>query len=79
MRSPAPAPADQAAIAAAEVAKLIMRIQLSLNARGYCSCAIDGKFGQQLQSALKKFQKDNAMKVTGLPDSDTLQKLEVAF
>jgi peptidoglycan hydrolase-like protein with peptidoglycan-binding domain len=56
-----------------------MRIQLSLNARGYCNCAIDGKFGQGTQTALKKFQKDSSLKVTGLPDTETLNKLNVEF
>jgi His-Xaa-Ser repeat protein HxsA len=65
--------------AASEVAKLIMRIQLALNSRGYCNCTIDGKFGQTTQLALKKFQKESSLKVTGLPDTETLQKLEVSF
>jgi len=69
-------PADRAA---AEVAKLIMRIQLSLNSRGYCNCTVDGKFGQRTQLALKKYQKDNGLTVSGLPDTQTLKQLDVAF
>jgi peptidoglycan hydrolase-like protein with peptidoglycan-binding domain len=74
--SPSKPPVDAAA---AEVAKLIMRIQLALNSRGYCNCTIDGKFSQVTQNAVKKFQGDNSLKVTGLPDTETLQKLNVAF
>jgi len=56
-----------------------MRIQLSLNSRGYCNCKVDGKFGQGTQLALKKYQKDNGLKVSGLPDTETLKMLDVAF
>lgn len=77
--APSAAAADQSAVAAAEVAKLIMRIQLALNSRGYCNCAVDGKFGQGTQLALKKYQKDNGLKVSGLPDTETLKMLDVAF
>jgi len=56
-----------------------MRIQLALNARGYCNCVVDGKFGQRTQIAIKAFQKDSGLRVTGLPDTETLNKLGVTF
>lgn len=57
----------------------MMRIQLALNSRGYCNCQIDGKFGRATEDALKKFQKDNGLKPTGVPSSETLQKLGISF
>lgn len=76
-----PPPSTPAApdAALAEVAKLNMRIQLALNSRGYCNCTVDGKFNQKTQLAVKAFQKDNGLRVTGLPDTETLNKLGVSF
>lgn len=62
-----------------EAVKLAMRIQLALNSKGYCSCAIDGVYGGATEKALRNFQKDNGLKVTGLPNLETLEKLGVSF
>jgi peptidoglycan hydrolase-like protein with peptidoglycan-binding domain len=62
-----------------ETAKLMMRIQLALNSRGYCNCKIDGQFGTATENALKQFQRDQGLNATGLPSSDTLQRLGISF
>ena len=72
-------PASPPDAAAVEVAKLIMKVQLALNARGYCNCAVDGKMTPVLELAIRKFQAANSLKETGKLDSILLKVLEVNF
>jgi putative peptidoglycan binding protein len=51
---------------------ILRRAQQMLAERGVFTGAVDGKFGPTTQKALEKFQKDNKIAVTGLPDQRTL-------
>lgn len=44
---------------------LVQMIQQQLKARGYYSGAIDGKFDREVEEAVRKFQKENKLPVTG--------------
>lgn len=46
---------------------------------GYGPGPIDGRIGAQTQSALRRFQKDKGLKVTGDADQDTIDKLDELF
>jgi peptidoglycan hydrolase-like protein with peptidoglycan-binding domain len=50
------------------------KIQEALNAHGG-KLKADGKFGKGTKNALKKFQKENGLKVTGKADKETMEKL----
>jgi peptidoglycan hydrolase-like protein with peptidoglycan-binding domain len=54
----------------------IKSVQEALNKDGYKLTA-DGMMGNHTVSAIKDFQKKNDLKVTGLPDSETLAKLNL--
>lgn len=77
-RAPLLAPPPSAS-GKSEAVKLAMKIQLALNSKGYCSCAIDGVYGGATEKALRSFQKDNGLKVTGLPNVETLERLGISF
>ena len=58
----------------------VKELQALLIARGY-SCGakgVDGKFGNDTLAAVKAFQKDNGLKVTGTVDAGTWEALETA-
>jgi len=60
----------KAAMSTEEVKKL----QDALNAHG-AKLKADGKFSKGTKNALKKFQKENSLKVTGKADKETNEKL----
>lgn len=51
------------------------QVQLRLLELGYQPGPADGKMGKKTVEALKKFQRDNKLAITGKPDSDTVVKL----
>jgi Putative peptidoglycan binding domain len=53
---------------------LTKKVQKALNGHGI-SVAIDGQMGPETKSAIKKFQKQNALPITGKPDRATLLQL----
>lgn len=55
--------------------EVLRRAQQSLAAQGLYSSAIDGNYGDSTRKALTAFQEKNALKVTGLPDMETLYRL----
>ncbi|WP_316568240.1 L,D-transpeptidase family protein [Neobacillus sp. YIM B06451] len=54
----------------------VKTLQIALTQRGYKTNGIDGVFGPGTEAAVKKFQKDNKLKVTGIVDSGTWKALE---
>ncbi len=59
--------------------RLVMALQRALQKRGYYTgMVIDGWFGPETESALKTYQSDNGMRVTGIADLSFLLKLVVA-
>jgi peptidoglycan hydrolase-like protein with peptidoglycan-binding domain len=54
----------------------IMAVQKALNGAGF-TLKEDGMMGKQTHQALKKYQKDNNLKVTGKADKETMAKLGV--
>jgi peptidoglycan hydrolase-like protein with peptidoglycan-binding domain len=54
----------------------IMEVQKALNGAGF-TLKEDGMMGKATHQALKKYQKDNNLKVTGKADKETLEKLGV--
>lgn len=59
------------------LAELVIRVQLALNSKGYCNCQITGQMNQPTREALKKFQKAQGLRATGLMDTETLNRLGV--
>ena len=53
----------------------VRRLQSRLNELGYMDQEPDGDFGSKTLKALKRFQKDNDLKQTGVLDEDTQLKL----
>ncbi len=51
---------------------ILRRAQQMLIERGYYKGTADGKFGPANQGAIRKFQKEKKITVTGLPDQRTL-------
>jgi len=59
--------------------RLVMALQRALQKRGYYTgMVIDGWFGPETESALKDYQKDHGMQVTGIADLSFMVKLVVA-
>ena len=50
--------------------------QQSLTKAGLYKGKVDGKWNDELSSAVKKYQTQNKLKVTGKLDEETLKKLE---
>ncbi len=50
-------------------------VQRQLAERGYYKGGIDGQFGPASKSALKRFQRNNDIKSTGLIDEPSLKAL----
>lgn len=51
---------------------ILRRAQQMLSERGFYKGTADGKFGPATQKAIRKFQKEKKITVTGLPDQRTL-------
>ena len=62
---------------AAKYAPLVEKAQKRLIELEYFSGTADGKMGPKTQEAIKKFQQDNGLSVTGELDQVTLEKLEI--
>jgi peptidoglycan hydrolase-like protein with peptidoglycan-binding domain len=52
-------------------------VQLALRRQGYYRGPIDGSIGPASQRAIRSFQRDNDLPVTGTVDSNLLQALRV--
>ncbi|MBL7181027.1 MAG: peptidoglycan-binding domain-containing protein [Pseudomonadota bacterium] len=82
MQAPAQPAAAPAKAAHKKMAKKAMpsekikAVQKALNTAGF-TLQEDGFMGKKTKEALKKFQADNGLKVTGKADKETLAKLEI--
>ena len=56
----------------------VRNTQSALNSRGYDAGAVDGLWGPNTQSALRRFQADRGLAPTGLLDDETRAALGVA-
>lgn len=75
--APAPAPVEAAPAPEAKVEKkpaTVADVQQKLAEHG-AKIKADGKMGPRTKQALKKFQKSNGLKTTGVADEATLAKL----
>lgn len=54
----------------------VRAVQKALNKEGF-KLKVDGLMGKHTRAAIKKFQKENGLKVTGKPDAATLVKLGI--
>lgn len=70
--SPEPAPVDQRAWLARD---RVVALQLALARRGISSGPVDGVVGSQTRAALRVFQRSQGLKVTGMVDDETLDRL----
>jgi len=61
-----------------EPARVVMKAQLELAARGYYLGIVDGRIGHFSESALAAFQRDQGIIETGVLDDVTLEKLGIA-
>ena len=57
--------------------ELIESAQAKLNEEGYKSGTVDGKMGPVTRGAIRKYQQDKGLKVTGTLDESTLTHLNV--
>ena len=57
--------------------KDIRKLQERLTELGYSPGPVDGIWGKKTETALKKFQEDNGLSVTGKYDTETTKKLSV--
>jgi lipoprotein-anchoring transpeptidase ErfK/SrfK len=55
----------------------ILRVQLALSRHAISSGSLDGMMGPQTRAALRAFQQQQGLPVTGAPDSATLAELEL--
>jgi len=53
----------------------VLQVQQRLIELGYNPGPADGIMGKSTVSALKKFQQDNSLSITGRADSETVEKL----
>lgn len=58
-------------------ASVVKKVQKKLNKLGYDCGKVDGKFGKKTKKAIKKFQKDEEMKVDGNITKKLLKKLKI--
>jgi len=58
--------------------ELVMQIQQALNNIGYHLAELDGKLGPETTAALKRFQTDRHLLLTGKPDDITLAALGIS-
>jgi His-Xaa-Ser repeat protein HxsA len=59
-------------------AKTIKKVQKALNELEYDCGEVDGKCGKKTKSALKKFQKDNDLKVDGIIGKQVIKALNIS-
>jgi peptidoglycan hydrolase-like protein with peptidoglycan-binding domain len=52
-------------------------VQIALARRGYYRSAIDGQAGQQTRSAIRRYQRDRRLAVTGAIDRSLLRSLGI--
>jgi len=76
--SSAPGSASSGQAASGQSRAQITQIQQALKAKGYDPGTTDGVMGIQTQEALRKFQKENGLKVTGTVDAQTAKALGVS-
>lgn len=57
----------------------VKEIQRKLNEKGYNVGEVDGIFGSNTQSAVRRFQQDNGLKVDGIVGNDTAKKLGISL
>lgn len=57
----------------------IADVQHLLAARGYYDGAVDGIAGRRTRAAIRRFQRDAGLPVTGVPDQGLLRALETAL
>ena len=55
--------------------ELVREIQEELKARGYYTSAVDGLYGRGTRKAIREFQQDEGLSVTGQPSEDLLTYL----
>lgn len=72
--SPKPAPRADTA----REKMTIDEVQTKLIGLGYLKGKADGMIGKNTTDALRRFQKENGIAVTGKPDSDTISRLRTA-
>lgn len=53
----------------------VKKLQQALKDKGYLKGSVDGVFGSQTKTAVKKYQKDNKMTVNGIADTKMLESL----
>ncbi len=58
------------------VSPYVKNIQKLLALNGYYFDAIDGDFGSNTEEAVRNFQRDQGLKITGIVDSKTLKKMQ---
>ena len=74
--TPTPGKAPPAQAAPSKVpSNIAFDVQRGLAELGYLKAKPDGVFGKTTSDALKKFQNDNGLTVTGMPDKETLAAL----
>lgn len=56
----------------------IIQLQTNLQKLGYFKSTIDGVLGKITKDAIKSFQRDNGLEVTGMADSNTIQEIKDA-
>jgi len=56
---------------------VIQRIQRALNSLGYSAGNPDGVIGSQTRSAIRRFQREHSLPVTGTIDRETSEKLGI--
>ena len=61
-----------------EPARVVVKAQLELAARGYHLGTVDGRLGHFSESALAAFQRDQGIMETSVFDDVTLEKLGIA-
>lgn len=69
-----PSPESASDIDGTSSSARVTAIQAMLNAGGY-HCQIDGQYGRQTTAAVERFQGDSKIKVTGVVNKTTAEKL----
>lgn len=62
----------------AEVRDFVQRVQIALMIKGYDPGPTDGHLGPRTQAALRQYQTDNSLAVSGYLDVDTVRRLGVS-
>jgi len=75
--APATPPASATPRTPAEL--IVLRVQMALKSAGYYNGIVDAKPGPKTVEALKNFQRDNMLPVTGTLDNGTLAMLGISY